>query len=172
MVQIRRKVSEQTSCIEKLMSLIDASIENLEEKDWRKAAVPFYSRYPSTGSSGTISDFPNQPGIYAVVRLFTTKGKPHPRVLYVGISHRAGLKKRLSDHFDKKRSHPDFYSGSRFVNALWEMVQDENQVYRVLNDDKTRVAVVPIPGGSKRYLESLEHLAIQTLQPLLNIERR
>jgi hypothetical protein len=82
------------------------------------------------------------------------------------------VKRRLSDHFGKKRSHPDFYSGSRFVNALWEIVQDENEVYRVLNDDRTRIAVVPIPSASKRYLESLERLAILTLQPLLNVEGR
>jgi hypothetical protein len=172
LVQIRRKASQQASCTEKLLSLIDASIDNLEEKDWRKAAVPFYNRYPSTNSSGTIRNFPNQPGIYAVARLFVTKGKQHARVLYVGISHKAGVKRRLSDHFGKKRSHPDFYSGSRFVNALWEITQDENDVFRILNDDKTRIAVVPVPGASKRCLESLERLAILTLQPLLNVEGR
>jgi hypothetical protein len=154
------------------MSLIDASIENPEEKDWRKAAVPFYSKYPSRESSGTINDFPHQPGIYAILRLFATKGNRYARVLYVGISHKAGVKKRLSDHFGKRRSHPDFYSGSRFVNALWEIVQDENEVYRVLNDDKTRIAVVPISGVGRRYLESLEGLAILTLRPLLNVEGR
>jgi len=171
MVQIRRKVSEASSHVERLMSLIDESLENLEEKDWRKAAVPFYDRYPSTEGPGRINDFPDESGIYAVVRFFSSKGKSHPRVLYVGISHKAGLKKRLSDHFGKKKSHPDFYSGSRFVNALWEIIQDEDMVYRVLNNDDTRVAVVPIPDTGKRRLEFLERLAIQTLQPLLNIER-
>mgnify|MGYP002154995084 CR=1 FL=1 len=171
MVQIRRKVSEAASYVEGLMFLIDACVENPGERGCRKAAIPFYDTYPSAESFGRINNFPDEAGVYAVVRLFSSKGKIHPRVLYVGISHKAGLKKRLSDHFGKKRSNPDFYSGSRFVNALWEIIQNEDTVYRVLNNDDTRIAVVPIPSASKRYLEYLERLAIQTLQPLLNVER-
>jgi hypothetical protein len=173
MVQIRRKaIAEESSHVEKLMFLIDASVKDFEEKDWRKAAVPFYDKYPTADSMGTIRDFPTDLGIYAIVRYYITGGKMHPRVLYVGISPRAGIRKRLSQHFGRKRSHPDFYDGSRFVNAVWEVVQDEDMVYRILNNDNTRLAVEPIPGASESYLKGLEALAIQSLNPLLNVEKR
>lgn len=45
-------------------------------------------------------------------------------------------------------------------------------VYRILNNDNTRVAVEPIPGASESYLKALEALVIQSLNPLLNVEKR
>jgi hypothetical protein len=173
MVQIRKKAIGQTSShVERLMFLIDASLEHFEERDWRKAAVPFYEKYPTKDSIGIIRGFPSDPGIYAIVRYYVKGRKLHPRVLYVGISPRAGIRKRLTQHFGRKRSHPDFYDGSRFVNAVWEVVQDEETVYQILNNDNTRIAVEPIPGASESYLKALEALAIQGLNPLLNVEKR
>lgn len=172
MVQIRRKaIWEASSHVEGLMLRIDAAVGNFEETDWRKAAVSFYEKLPTADDQGIIRDFPNDPGIYALVRYYVTNGKRHPRVLYVGISPKAGLKRRLTQHFGRKRSHPDFYDGSRFVNAVWEIVQDEDAVYRILSNDNTRVAIEPIPGASEIYLNSLERLAIQALNPLLNVEK-
>jgi len=166
MVQIRRSNLSAASHVERLIFLIDESVKNPEERDWTKAAVP----YKPTNQE--VVGFTNDVGIYAIVRLFRSHEKLHPRVLYVGISHTQGLKGRLSNHFRNKRSNPDFYDGSRFVNAIWEIIQDEDMVFRVLNNDDTRIAALPIPKASKGYLESLERLAVQTLRPLLNVEKQ
>ncbi|MCJ7631566.1 hypothetical protein MUP77_04095 [Candidatus Bathyarchaeota archaeon] len=165
MVQIHKRDLSASSNIEKLMFLIDESVRHPEERDWTKAAVPYQP------TNQKVVGFPKDVGIYAIVRLFRSHEKLHPRILYVGISHTQGLKGRLSNHFRNLRSNPDFYDGSRFVNAIWEIVQDEDVVYRILNNDDTRIAVVPIPNASKGYLESLERLAVNTLQPLLKVER-
>jgi hypothetical protein len=157
-----------SSYVQALVELIHKAIEDPSERDPTKSAVPYYVLAPSNEQSGRVASFPNLPGVYAIVRYFNVKGRVRPRILYVGIAHSQSIRKRLANHFVRK-SNPSEYGGSRFANAMWEIVQADEEVFRILSSPSTCIAAVPIPNRSKEYIEAVETLCIQALNPLLNI---
>lgn len=151
-----------------LVDLIDNAVTHPAELDPAKAAVPYYLEPPLKGRRGRVARFPDKPGIYAIVRYFRHKGRLKPRVLYVGIACPSTLRMRLSEHI-RQISNPDQHTGSRFANAMWEIVQSDEGVLEILKSPNTRIAAVALPGRSRAYLEQVERLCIQVLNPLLNI---
>jgi hypothetical protein len=157
-----------SSYVQALVELIHKAIDDPAERDPHKAAVPYYITVPSNKLSGKVAHFPKTPGVYAIVRFFKVGNRLRPRVLYVGIAHTQSIRKRLGSHFVRK-SNPNESTGSRFLNAMWEIVQTDEEVFRILSSPDTRIAAVPIPSRSKQYIEAVETLCIQVLNPLLNI---
>jgi hypothetical protein len=157
-----------SSYVQALVELIYKAIDDPRERDPTKSAVPYYVLPPSNKQAGRVARFPNLPGVYAIIRYFNVKSKVRPRILYVGIAHRQSIRKRLANHFVRK-SNPSEYGGSRFANAMWEIVQADEDVFRILGSPNTCIAAVPIPNRSKEYLEAVEMICIQALNPLLNI---
>ena len=148
-----------SSYVQAFVELIHKAIDDPNEGDPNKSAVPYYVLAPSNKQAGRVAHFPNLPGVYAIVRYFKLKDRIRSRILYVGIAHSQSIRKRLANHFVRK-SNPSEYAGSRFANAMWEILQADEDVFRILSSPNTCIAAVPIPNRSKEYLEVVETICI------------
>jgi len=166
--QIGSRAAEKSNYVQSLIQMIHHATDDPAERDPNKSAIPYYVVPPSNGEKGRVAKFPDEPGVYAIVRYFRFRGRMRPRVLYVGIAHQSTIRLRLATHF-RRKNNPEDYNGSRFANAMWEIVQSDEDVFRLLKSSDTRIAAIGIPDRSKGYLEDLERLCIQVLNPLLNI---
>ena len=141
-------------------------IEELSRKI--KTAKPYYvdSNAKLIGGKSKIHNFPNQPGVYLIMRKvdlphkdYTTEGvnTQSPLVIYVGkTTTRRTIKRRLADHFGGIKLS---YQGSQFRKFIFQICQDHEVVKSILWSKDTLIACVPIPEGDE-VIDTVEKLAM------------
>jgi len=164
---MRKSLVDKAHYIEKLASAIED-------------AKPYFVDSESkirTGKSKT-NKFPKKPGIYLILRRvnledkdYTTKGinTKSPLILYVGkTTSRRNINERLKDHFGGNKLN---FQGSQFRKFLMQVCQDEEVVKKILWNQDTLIACVPIEEPDE-VIDKVENLTIQVFQPRFNIKDR
>ena len=145
-----------------------------------KDASPYYedSLARLRGEKSKKNEFPKEPGVYIILRKckipeinYRYKGlsPKSPIVLYVGkTTSKRTIARRLVDHFGNNK--PNF-QGSQFVKFLMQIVQDEEEVRKILLSSNTIIASVPVTDGDE-LIDAVEKLAMQVFAPRFNIKDR
>ena len=145
-----------------------------------KNAKPYYVASASKlkGAKSRTNQFPNNPGVYLILRKVDMENKDYTRkglntkipiVLYIGKTFaRGSIKKRLADHFGGKKLN---FQGSQFRKLLMQICQDEEIVKKILWSENTLIASIAIE-ESDEVIDIVEKIAIQVFQPRFNIKDR
>ena len=145
-----------------------------------KHAKPYYvdSDAKLNGGNSKVNDFPNESGVYLIMRRvdlpqndYTTVGvnTKSPIVIYVGkTTARRSIKQRLSDHFGGVKLS---YQGSQFRKFIFQICQNDDVVKSILWSKDTLIACVPVPEQDE-VIDIVEKIAMQVFQPRFNIKDR
>jgi len=116
------------------------------------------------GKSGVVNDFPDNPGVYVIVRKneYTKK----PLVLYVGKTTTIrSIKERLGDHFSSNKPN---VCGSYFCKVLMQICQNEECVNDIRWSDNTLVYFIGLKDYNDEFITDVCNFTNQKLKPKLN----